>query len=205
MSDWVSLWFLGAIICLLCLITFTVFIIYSGLFSDITVLTGSAPITKITFAYKYNQGPYRDCGKLFKESQDVEPRLSCIGVYYDDPKKVPGPRCRYIVGSILSEGETKPDEEVLRRFQRSGFHVFSFPNVTRAVTTSFPHKTFLSVLLGVWRVYPRLEQHIKERSLCAHPFLEIYKDGCIYYMAPLEHQRDFYVPEVQQVDKRLSQ
>uniref|UniRef100_A0AAY5K2S7 Testis expressed 264, ER-phagy receptor n=1 Tax=Esox lucius TaxID=8010 RepID=A0AAY5K2S7_ESOLU len=38
----------------------------------------------------------------------------------------------------------------------------------------------------------------KERKLCAHPFLEIYKDNRIHYMSPLGRQGDFYVPEVRQ-------
>ncbi|KAM4613035.1 testis-expressed protein 264 homolog isoform 2-T2 [Polymixia lowei] len=65
-------------------------------------------------------------------------------------------------------------------------------------------RTLLSILLGVRRVYPRLDNYIKERKLCAHPFLEIYRGGQIQYMAPLARQGDFYVPEVRQVERRLS-
>lgn len=62
--------------------------LFSGLLADITVLTGSPPVKKITFAYKFKEGPYRGCGQLFKESLSVGPKLSCIAVFYDDPKKV---------------------------------------------------------------------------------------------------------------------
>lgn len=72
-----------------------------------------------------------------------------------------GPQCRYAVGSILSEGETKAEEEILKRYEMSGFNVFSFPEVTHVVNTSYPHRTLFSVLLGVRRVYPRLERYIK--------------------------------------------
>lgn len=75
--------------------------------------------------------------------------------------QVPGPQCRSAVGSILSEGEDQADEELLRSYETSGFKVFSFPEVTHVVTASFPHRTFFSVLLGMRRVYPRLEDHIK--------------------------------------------
>ncbi|XP_056256266.1 testis-expressed protein 264 [Seriola aureovittata] len=203
MPDWVSLCALISL--LLSLLTVAAYILYSGLLSDIIVLTGSPPMKKITFAYKFKEGPYKNCGQLFKESLSIGPKLSCIGVYYDDPKKVPGPQCRYAVGSILSEGENKADEELLKRYETSGFNVFSFPEVTHVVTTSFPHRTFFSILLSVRRVYPRLELYIKERRLCAHPFLEIYRDGQIQFMAPLARQGDFYVPEVRQVERRLSE
>lgn len=41
------------------------------------------------------------------------------------------------------------------------------------------------------------------RRLCAHPFLEIYREGLIQFMAPLARQGDFYVPEIRQAERRL--
>jgi len=82
---------------------------------------------------------------------------------------VPGPQCRCAVGSILNEGENKADEELLKSYETSGFKVFSFPEVTHVVTTSFPHRTFFSVLLGIRRVYPQLQHYIK--VLCLLDFL----------------------------------
>ncbi|XP_034541166.1 testis-expressed protein 264 [Notolabrus celidotus] len=202
MPDCVSLCVISL---LLSIITLACYILYSGLLSEIIVLTGSPPIKRITFAYKFKQGLYKNCGQLFKESHSIGPKLPCIGVFYDDPKKVPGPQCRYAVGSILTEGENKADEELLESYETSGFKVFSFPEVTHVVTTSFPHKTFLSVLLGIRRVYPKLEHYIKKRRLCAHPFLEIYREGLIHFMVPLARQGDFYVPEVCRVERRPSE
>lgn len=202
MLDCVSLFVISL---LLSLLTFAGYILYSGLLSEIIVLTGAPPIKKITFAYKVGQGPYKNCGQLFQESHSIGPKLTCIGVFYDDPKKVPGPQCRYAVGSILSEGKNKADEELLKSYETSGFSVFSFPEVTHVVTTSFPHRTFLSILLGVRRVYPKLEHYIKKRRLCAHPFLEIYREGLIHFMAPLARQGDFYVPEVCRVEQGPSE
>lgn len=202
MPDWVTL---CVVISLLSLLSVAGYIFYSGLLSDITVLTGSPPIKKITFAYKFKQGPYKNCGQLFKKFHNIGPKLSSIGVFYDDPKKVPEPQCRCVVGSILSEGETEPDEELLKRYETLGFNIFSFPEVTHVVTASFPNRTFFSMLLSVRRVYPQLEHYIKERKLCAHPFLEIYREGQIQFMAPLARQGDFYVPEVRQAERRLSE
>ncbi|KAF3856225.1 hypothetical protein F7725_016948 [Dissostichus mawsoni] len=187
------------------LITVVGYLWCSGLLSDIPIQTGSPPVKKITFAYKFKEGPYKDCRQLFKESRRIGPKLSCIGVFYDDPKKVPGPQCRSAVGSILSEGDNKADEELLKSYETSGFNVFSFPEVTHVVTTSFPHKSFVSVLLGERRIYPRLKHYIKERRLCAHPFLEIYRESQILFMAPLARQDDFYVREVRKAERRLSE
>ncbi|KAM9859359.1 testis-expressed protein 264 homolog [Aulostomus maculatus] len=201
MLEWLSVCVVISLFCSLV----AGYMLYSGLRSDIIILTGSPPVRKITFAYKFKEGSYNNCGQLFKESITIGPKLSCIGIFYDDPKKVPRPQCRCAVGSILSEGEDTADEELLKRYETSGFNVFSFPEVTHVVTTSFPHRTFFSILLGIRRVYPRLENYIKERRLCAHPFLEIYTEGLIHFMAPLARQGDFYVPEVRQAERRLSE
>lgn len=79
---------LCVVISLLFLVTGAAFMLYSGLLSEINVQTGSPPIKNITFAYKFKQGPYKKCGQLFKESLSIGPKLTCIGIFYDDPKKV---------------------------------------------------------------------------------------------------------------------
>ncbi|XP_072521607.1 testis-expressed protein 264 [Salminus brasiliensis] len=184
------------------LLILSVYVLYSGLLAKIHIRTGSPPIRTITVAYKYKQGPYKECGKLFAESCTLAPKLPTVGIFYDDPNKVPGALCRCAVGSILSEGDEKPSAELLELYENSDFRIFTFPEVTHAVSTSFPHRTPLSIFMGVQRVYPQLACYIKERKLCAHPFLEIYRGQLIHYMSPLARQGDFDVPEVRQVPKR---
>ncbi|KAL4655215.1 testis-expressed sequence 264 protein [Arapaima gigas] len=195
------IWALIVLVIVSLLLTIVGYVVYSGLLSEIIIRTGSPPIKNITFAYKLKAGPYKECGALFTESCSIGPKLSSIGVFYDDPKEVAKEKCRYAVGSILSEGEDKPSEEMMQLYQKFGFQIFSFPAVTHAVTASFPHRTPLSIIIGVQRVYPVLTAYIKERKLCAHPFLEIYRGDLIYYMSPLARQGDFYVPELQVVER----
>lgn len=89
---------------------------------------------------------------------------------------MPGPQCRYAVGSILSEGQNQVDQECLKLYEASGFNVFSFPEVTHVVTTSFPHRKFFSALMRISRVYPRLQHYIKVGLLW------IYCRTCFYYI-----------------------
>ncbi|KAK1796543.1 hypothetical protein P4O66_009579 [Electrophorus voltai] len=104
--------------------------------------------------------------------------------------------CRYAVGSILSECEEKPDEELQRLYEKFGFRVISFPEVSCAVSTSFPNRCPLSPICGAYRVYPELSAYITERRLSAYPFLEICKGDVIHYMCPVEDQKSFFVPEL---------
>ncbi|XP_046730478.1 testis-expressed protein 264 homolog [Silurus meridionalis] len=186
----------------LLLLSFSVYVVYSGLLTKIHISTGSSPVKSITVAYKYREGPYRESGLLRAESCKIAPELPTVGVFYDDPKKVPGPECRCAVGSILSEGDQRPSAELQELYEKLGFRIFTFPEVTHVVSSCFPYRTRLSIILGVYRVYPQLACYIKDRKLCAHPFLEIYRNRLIYYMSPLARQGDFYVPEVQKPERQ---
>ncbi|MCI4389957.1 hypothetical protein PGIGA_G00117130 [Pangasianodon gigas] len=202
MSDFVVWSVIGFFLLALLLVTLAVYVVYSGLLTEIHISTGSSPVRSITVAYKYREGPYQESGLLFAESCRIAPELPTVGVYYDDPNKVPGPKCRSAVGSILSEGDQRPSTELQERYEKFGFRIFTFPEVTHVVSSCFPYRTRLSIILGVCRVYPQLNCYIKDRKLCAHPFLEIYRSRLIYYMSPLARQGDFYVPEVQKAPKR---
>ncbi|XP_078065466.1 testis-expressed protein 264-like [Mustelus asterias] len=176
--------------------------LYSGLLSQVSVRSGPPPIRAFTLAYKYKQGPYREAGRLFTEITSIAPTHSSVGIYYDHPKQESEEKLRYIAGSILSEGDEKPSEELVKLFEKFGFKIISFPEVTHAVMASFPFTTFLSLLIAMYRVYPVLNNYIKERKLCAHPCLEIYRGDLIYFMCPLARQGDFYVPELKEADKK---
>uniref|UniRef100_A0A1A7WC08 Testis expressed 264 n=1 Tax=Iconisemion striatum TaxID=60296 RepID=A0A1A7WC08_9TELE len=197
MTDLVLLFLI--IVLLVCLaVTVGWLLVYSGLLSDVVVKTGPPPVKNVTVAYKFQEGSYKDCGAAYTESCSIGPKLRSIGVFYDDPKQRPPEKCRYMVGSILCEGEEKLDEELLKMYEKFGFKLFSLPEVSHAVTTSFPYTTHLSHVLGPYRVYPRLASYIEERKLCAFPFIEIYGSDVINYMVPLSRQTDFFVPETKE-------
>ncbi|XP_051567259.1 testis-expressed protein 264 homolog [Myxocyprinus asiaticus] len=195
MSDFVILsLMIFLVVCLI--LTLVGFVFYSGLLSEVVIRTGSPPVKKITIAYKFSKGSYKASGAAFTESCSIGPKLSSVGVFYDDPNQTQADQCRYVVGSVLSENEEKPDEELQRLYEKFGYKVISFPEVTCAVMSSFPNRCALSPICGAYRVYPELGQYIKERSLNAYPFLEICKGDLIHYICPLENQTDFCVPEL---------
>ncbi|XP_053725338.1 testis-expressed protein 264 [Synchiropus splendidus] len=195
MSDLILL--LLIVVLLVCLLlTLGGFFIYSGLLADVDIKTGPPPIKNVTIAYKFREGSYKDCGATFTEACSIAPQQKTIGVFYDDPKQRPADKCRYIVGSILCEGEDQPDQEMQKLYEKFGFKVFSLPEVTHAVTTTFPCNTSLSHVVASYRVYPKLGSYIEERKLCAFPFIEICGAAVTSYMAPLSRQTDFFVPEM---------
>ncbi|KAI5628415.1 hypothetical protein C0J50_2905 [Silurus asotus] len=195
MSDFVILsLILFLVVCLI--LTIGVFVFYSGLLSEVVVGTGSPPVKNITIAYKFKKGSYRDRGAAFTESCSIAPKLCSVGVFYDNPNQVEDDCCRYAVGSILSQDEEKPDEELQRLYEKFGFRIISFPEVSCAVTSSFPNRCMLSSICGAYRVFPELYHYITDRGLSAYPFIEICKGDLIHYMCPLENQESFFVPEL---------
>nr|XP_057911770.1 testis-expressed protein 264 homolog [Doryrhamphus excisus] len=195
MSD--SILLLLIVVLLVCLlVTLVGFLVYSGLLADVVIKTGPPPVPNVTIAYKFKEGPYNESGAAFAEPCSIGPKQRTITIYYDDPKQKPAQKCRYIAGSILCEGEEKPDEELQKLYEKFGFKVFSLPEVSHAVTTSFPATTPLSYVLAPFRVYPKLTSYIEERKLSAFPIIEICASVVTHYMVPLSRQTDFFVPEV---------
>ncbi|XP_075403558.1 testis-expressed protein 264 [Tenrec ecaudatus] len=201
MSDLLLLGLIGALTLLL-LLTLLAFAGYSGLLAEVAVSAGSSPVRNITVAYKFHKAPSGETGHLFNQSCSICPKLRSIAIYYDNPHTVSPEKCRCAVGSILSEGEESPSPELIHLYQKFGFKVFSFPAPSHVVTATFPYTTPLSIWLATRRVYPAVDAYIKERKLCAHPWLEIYQQDQIHFMCPLARQGDFYVPEVKETERK---
>ncbi|KAK1901257.1 Testis-expressed protein 264, partial [Dissostichus eleginoides] len=86
MSDFILVVLL--VVLLLCLIgTIGALIVYSGLLCDVIIKTGPPPVKNVTIAYKFNEGSYKDCGAAYTECCSIGPKLSTVGVFYDDPKQ----------------------------------------------------------------------------------------------------------------------
>lgn len=87
-----------------------------------------------------------------------------------------------------------------QQFVSTGRFFFYLPELCTQITAdyylNFKGNTYVNLIVVVY--YDR-----QERRLCAHPFLEIYREGQIHFMAPLARQGDFYVPEVRRVERRL--
>lgn len=88
MSDYLDWSIIGFFLLAVLLLTISVYVVYSGLLTEIHISTGSSPVKSITVAYKYKEGPYRESGLLFAESCRIAPELPTVGVFYDDPKQV---------------------------------------------------------------------------------------------------------------------
>lgn len=187
---------LGIIVVLIFLVlTLLGFLSYCGLFAPIDIKAEKPPFKELQVAYKFCRGSYKNSGALFTEVHSIAPSLKCIGVYYDDPNEVEPLRLRYLVGVVLNDTDQPAAKEVKEQLEAEGFKTASFPAVDHAVTTVFPFRGSVSVMIAMARVYPKLREYIKEKLLCARPMMEIYEDNRVLFVCPLAKQDEFYVEE----------
>lgn len=187
---------LGIIVVLILLVlTLLGFLSYCGLFAPIDIKAEKPPFKELQVAYKFCRGSYKNSGALFTEVHSIAPSLKCIGVYYDDPNEVEPLRLRYLVGVVLNDTEQPAAQEVKEQLEAEGFKTARFPAVDHAVTTVFPFRGSVSVMIAMARVYPKLREYIKEKLLCARPLMEIYEDDRVLFVCPLAKQDEFYVEE----------
>lgn len=89
---------------------------------------------------------------------------------------MPAEKLRWAVGSIIAEGDEKPDDEFVKLFEQHGFKLFNLPAVSKVVRTTFPYKTFLSCYIYVFRVYSAVGKYgeVSVMSLCDFIELNLY-------------------------------
>ena len=63
-------------------------IFYSGLLATIQVSAGKPQIKRVTIAYKFGTGSYKNTGAIFTEITSIAPTNKSVGIYYDDPDSV---------------------------------------------------------------------------------------------------------------------
>lgn len=82
-----------------------------------------------------------------------------FGVFYDNPQLVDKSKLRSEVGCIV-EGLDSAQIAALA----SKYKVRTYPEATY-VTTEFPFKGHMSVMLGLMKVYPQIDKYIKEHGI----------------------------------------
>lgn len=137
-----------------------------------------------TLVYKEMNGPYNQSGQVIsklgfdlKNEFKIEPSRM-FGTYFDDPRKVDESKLRSEVGCILEASDTARVYWI-----KAKFNVKICP-VKNYITTEFPYKGRMSIMIGLMKVYPALMKYVKENGYSdAGPIMEIYDmtNNKIYY------------------------
>jgi len=104
--------------------------------------------------------------------------LNLVGVFYDNPNVVPHEQCRFIGGVIADDvRDFKSLKAKLHQKQDviegGPFRVLEVPKA-RALVVRWPTKGLMSILTGVYKVYPRLTARLVQFGPIENGILEIY-------------------------------
>jgi len=155
--------------------------IYSGGFKRVTIKEETMGPMKFVFAEHH--GDYTQTREvqdsiyraLKEEGVNAE---KGFGIYYDDPETTPTDSLYSLAGCVLEIRDTNK----IKTLERKGFRVETM-NETPSIVARFPYKNRLSILLGVFKVYPEMEEYRKKHNLKEKPALEIYtQDSIIFAM-----------------------
>ncbi len=145
---------------------------YYGLFAKIEI--GNKETGPFWLVYEKHIGDYSKTGaimdKVFNELLNDESIKTTrgFGLYYDNPKNVEEEKLRSIVGCILEDS----DEDKVP-FLEKRYNVKKFPQ-SDSIVAQFPFKGMLSILVGVFKVYPKLGEYIERNNYPKTPIMELY-------------------------------
>jgi len=151
---------------------FTGFLAFLGAFKTIEVT--ERDIGPYHLVYESNTGSYRKTGPSvdammkLAEIRKVNP-VAGFGKYYDRPDQVEESKLRSDAGIIIDDKDLAAFKELPQ-----GVHYAQYP-VTRAMVADFPLRGFLSIFLGIYKVYPALMDYQEAKKYPATYSLEIYE------------------------------
>ncbi len=139
------------------------FFIYGGSFH--TVQIAEQEDGPFYFIYVEHRGSYEGFREKLKHVQNVVIGTGILhftpaGIYYDDPKVTKEEDLRSRMGVLV----TQPDYEKLASMEEQGSVRRMTIDRRYYAKTVFPHRSFLSIYLGIIKCYPALETFAKERQ-----------------------------------------
>jgi len=110
-----------------------------------------------------------------------------FGIYYDNPREVTKENLRSFVGSILEEKDYDKLEILNVEYD------VRILNKQKVVYTSMPYKSKMSIMFGVFKVYPKASIYLTEKAYKQNANLEIYDipNKKIHYIFPTDSAPDF--------------
>lgn len=173
------------IVIALVVIMLLVYLSRHGLFSQIKIEEKN--VGPYLLVYKEHIGDYKNTALVMDEIYyDLKDNYSIVttkgfGIYYDNPKEVAKEKLRSIAGSIV-EGSSLQDLGIIS----SKYTVKEYP-ASKSVVAEFPYTGKISIMLGVFKVYPKLNIYIDKKKYAPVPIMEIYDqpNGKIEYISPI--------------------
>ena len=177
---------IAIIIIIMVFLTIAVFLIRSGLFVKPNVT--QKIMSEIFFVYQDHVGPYQETGKIQDEiyeylitTYQVETTKG-IGIYYDNPQKVPKEQLRSKAGCIIPQTEIEKLSKLSPKYKTMTL------KEQEMVYSDFPFRNKFSIFLGIIKVYPLMQKYCTENGYIFRESIEIYDmpGKKILYLMPID-------------------
>lgn len=159
---------------------------YSGLFARIQFK--EMDFGGETLVYEEHLGDYSQVAPVMdevyrqlKDDEQIDAEVG-FGIYYDKPGEVPKEQLRSEVGCVLPAAYSEQAEVLAEKYK-----VKEFP-VQRCIVAEMPYRNKASIMLGVFKTYPKLEKLVQEKGYPQNPVMERYDvvNKRIQYIMPIE-------------------
>ncbi len=155
---------------------------FHGAFSTITVEKHKLEEMKIVYAV--HTGDYSESGKVMNklyysllESEKIE-TFRGIGIYFDDPENVEKSKLRAVLGCVIEPNDYSKVEDL----KGKNYKIAEIPE-NESHIVRFPYVSKISIIIGLMKVYPVINEFQKENNIPPSPITELYsiKEGEIVY------------------------
>jgi DNA gyrase inhibitor GyrI len=157
---------------------------FYGLFAPVNIQ--EKEIGPYMFVMKKNVGAYKDVGPIMDEMYSDLKEADIVtskglGIYYDDPKVTPEDKTRCIIGRILDGVDPSKMIELEKKYT-----IGELPQ-TNYLVVEFPFKGLPSIIIGIYRVYPKIARYMKAHEIPKMPIIEVYEPEVqkILYVVPI--------------------
>ena len=162
---------IGIIIVLVVIVLLIVLSRY-GLFASVKIAEKN--VGPYLLVYKKYIGDYKNVGQVMdklyydlKDNYGIDTTKG-FGLYYDNPQEVDKEKLRSIVGCIVEDKSVNDLNSI-----SSKYGVKEYPS-SKSVVAEFPYKGKMSIILGIFKVYPKLSTYIEEHKYAQMPIMELY-------------------------------
>jgi len=104
-----------------------------------------------------------------------------LGIYFDDPSKVPSDKLRSQCGLVIEEKDYPAFAAVGKKYRSKVL------NLSDSVVAEFPIRNSLSYAFGPMKAYPALDRYTREKGYKVSDPYELYDmpAGKIYFVVPI--------------------
>jgi hypothetical protein len=177
-----------AVIAIVCLIVLARY----GLFNSVSI--SEKNVGPYLLVYKTHIGDYKSVGPIIGElNYDLRNNYSIettkgFGLYYDNPQEVDKAKLRSVVGCIVEGRSVEDLKKVSIKYGAK-----EYPS-SRSVVAEFPYKGKMSILIGIFKVYPKLGSYIKKHKYPQTPIMELYDqpNKRIEYISSINLSNDIF-------------